>query len=52
MKAMIIEKYGKYVPLVMSEQPMPDIGEHDVPVEIHAASLNPIDSTFAEPKSA
>lgn len=44
MKAMVIEKYGKNVPLLMKEQPMPSLGEHDVLVEIHAASLNPIDS--------
>lgn len=43
MKAITIEKYGKSVPVVMTEQPMPNIGEHDVLVEIHAASLNPID---------
>ncbi|MEC0371277.1 NADP-dependent oxidoreductase [Paenibacillus chibensis] len=48
MKAMIIEKYGKNVPLVMTEQPMPNIGEHDVLVEIHAASLNPIDYKIKE----
>lgn len=48
MKAMIIENYGKNVPLVMTEQPMPNIGEHDVLVEIHAASLNPIDSKIKE----
>ncbi|OPA73060.1 NADPH:quinone reductase [Paenibacillus selenitireducens] len=48
MKAMIIEKYGKNVPLIMTEQPMPDIGEHDVLVEIHAASLNPIDFKIKE----
>ncbi|MED4779493.1 NADP-dependent oxidoreductase [Brevibacillus choshinensis] len=50
MKAMIIEKYGKNVPLVISEQPMPNIGEHDVLVEIHAASLNPIDFKIKEGK--
>lgn len=50
MKAMIIEKYGKNVPLVMAEQPMPHIGEHDVLVEIHAASLNPIDYKMKEGK--
>ena len=50
MKAIIIEKYGKNVPLIMSEQPMPNIGEHDVLVEIHAASLNPIDSKIKEGK--
>ncbi|GGA45976.1 NADP-dependent oxidoreductase [Paenibacillus physcomitrellae] len=50
MKAMVIEKYGKNVPLKMSEQPMPDIREHDVLVEIHAASLNPIDFKIKEGK--
>ncbi|OZB92207.1 NADP-dependent oxidoreductase [Paenibacillus sp. XY044] len=48
MKAMTIKKYGKNVPVVMSEQPMPNIGEHDVLVEIHAASLNPIDYKIKE----
>lgn len=50
MKAMTINKYGKNVPLVMTEQPMPSIGEHDVLVEIHAASLNPIDYKIKEGK--
>ncbi|MNJ45004.1 Zinc-type alcohol dehydrogenase-like protein [compost metagenome] len=44
MKAMVIEKYGKDAPLVLKERPIPVLGEHDVLVEIHAASLNPIDS--------
>ncbi|MEK0314990.1 NADP-dependent oxidoreductase [Cohnella sp. 56] len=51
MKAIVIEKYGKDVPLVMTEQPMPAIGEHDVLVEIHAASLNPIDFKIKEGKT-
>ncbi|WP_136605409.1 NADP-dependent oxidoreductase [Paenibacillus dokdonensis] len=50
MKAMIIEKYGKNSPLFMTEQPMPEIGAHDVLVEIHAASLNPIDFKIKEGK--
>ncbi|MFH5187187.1 NADP-dependent oxidoreductase [Paenibacillus sp. TAB 01] len=50
MEAMIIEKYGKNVPLVMAERPLPNIGEHDVLVEIHAASLNPIDYKIKEGK--
>jgi alcohol dehydrogenase len=51
MKAMIIEKYGKNAPLIMTERPTPDIGEHDVLVEIHAASLNPIDFKIKEGKA-
>ncbi|GAB6930919.1 NADP-dependent oxidoreductase [Paenibacillus sp. JCM 10914] len=50
MKAMSIEKYGKNVPLLMSERPLPGIGDHDVLVEIHAASLNPIDFKIKEGK--
>ncbi|WP_152392824.1 NADP-dependent oxidoreductase [Paenibacillus guangzhouensis] len=50
MKAIVIEKYGKNVPFVMTEQPIPTIGEHDVLVEIHAASLNPIDYKIKEGK--
>ncbi|MFJ9501842.1 NADP-dependent oxidoreductase [Brevibacillus centrosporus] len=50
MKAMIIEKYGKQVPFAIAEQSMPTIGEHDVLVEIHAASLNPIDFKIKEGK--
>ncbi|NWL88139.1 NADPH:quinone reductase [Paenibacillus sp. 79R4] len=51
MKAITIEKYGKRVPFVMTEQPMPDIGEQDVLVEIHAASLNPIDYKIKQGKA-
>lgn len=50
MKAITIKKYGKNVPFVMTEQPVPHIGEHDVLVEIHAASLNPIDYKIKEGK--
>lgn len=50
MKAITIEQYGKDVPLVLTEQPVPQIGEHDVLVEIHAASLNPIDYKIKEGK--
>ncbi|MNO23142.1 Zinc-type alcohol dehydrogenase-like protein [compost metagenome] len=50
MKAITIEKYGKDVPIVMTEQPLPHIGKHDVLVEIHAASLNPIDYKIKEGK--
>lgn len=50
MKAIVIENYGKNAPLVLTEQPMPSNGEHDVLVEIHAASLNPIDFKIKEGK--
>ncbi|MFC4802943.1 NADP-dependent oxidoreductase [Neobacillus sp. GCM10023253] len=43
MKAMVIDRYGKNVPLRLMERPTPLVGEHEVLVEIHAASINPID---------
>jgi len=42
MKAMIIEKYGKY-PFLLADIPTPAVGDYDVLAEIHAASINPID---------
>lgn len=50
MQAMVIEKYGKNVPLIQKKMPTPPIGDHDVLVEIHAASLNPIDYKIKEGK--
>ncbi|WP_409347143.1 NADP-dependent oxidoreductase [Paenibacillus sp. MBLB4367] len=42
MQAMVIEKYGKY-PLKLADIPIPEVGDHDVLAEIHAASINPLD---------
>ncbi|MEK8132364.1 NADP-dependent oxidoreductase [Paenibacillus filicis] len=50
MKAITIDQYGKNVPLRMTDQPTPVVGAHDVLVEIHAASLNPIDFKIKEGK--
>lgn len=50
MKAMVVEKYGEHVPLLLKDRPMPVVGEYDVLVEIHAASLNPIDQKIKEGK--
>lgn len=47
MKAMIIEKYGK-VPLRPADVPIPDIGENEILAEIHAASINPLDSKIRD----
>lgn len=49
MKAMIIERYGKF-PMRMAEIPTPSIGEHEVLAEIHAASINPIDFKIRDGK--
>ncbi|MCF6136405.1 NADP-dependent oxidoreductase [Pseudalkalibacillus berkeleyi] len=43
MRAMMINKYGKNEQLHMKEIDQPEVGVHDVLVEIHAASVNPID---------
>jgi alcohol dehydrogenase len=50
MRAMVIDRYGKDVPLRLAELPMPEIGEQDVLVEIHAASVNPVDYKIRDGK--
>lgn len=42
MRAMVIEQYGKH-PLRLADIPIPVVGDHDVLVEIYAASVNPLD---------
>lgn len=49
MKAMVIDGYGK-VPLRLVEIPLPEIGENEVLAEIHAASINPLDSKIRDGK--
>lgn len=44
MKAFILDRYGKSVGLRMGEIPEPEVHEDDVLVEIHAASVNVLDS--------
>ncbi len=43
MKAFIIEKYGKADVVHLAEMPEPTLQADDVLVEIHAASINPLD---------
>ena len=47
MKAMVIDTYGK-VRLNLVEVPLPEIGENEVLAEIHAASINPLDSKIRD----
>ncbi|MBM7601494.1 NADPH:quinone reductase-like Zn-dependent oxidoreductase [Virgibacillus halotolerans] len=47
MKAMVIDTYGK-VPLHLVEVPLPEIGENEILAEIHAASINPLDSKIRD----
>ena len=44
MKAFILDRYGKGSPLRLGELPEPVLKDTDVLVEIHAASVNPIDN--------
>lgn len=43
MKAFVIERYGKQEPLRLADVPEPMLGEQDVLVQVHAASINPLD---------
>lgn len=44
MKAFIIERYGKKEAGRIGEMPEPEVREDDVLIQIHAASVNPLDS--------
>jgi NADPH:quinone reductase-like Zn-dependent oxidoreductase len=44
MKAFILDRYGKAVGLRMGEMPEPEMREDDVLVQVHAASVNVLDS--------
>jgi NADPH:quinone reductase-like Zn-dependent oxidoreductase len=48
MKAFIVDRYGSGAR--MSEMPVPQLRDDDVMVEIHAASLNPLDSKIRDGK--
>ncbi|TIL74093.1 MAG: NADP-dependent oxidoreductase [Mesorhizobium sp.] len=48
MKAFIIDRYAKNAPLRLGDVPEPEVGEKDVLVQIHAASLNLLDSKIRD----
>lgn len=48
MKAFILDRYQKKVPLRLGEVPEPAVSEEDVLVEVHAAGLNPLDSKIRD----
>ncbi|WP_200921946.1 hypothetical protein [Novosphingobium sp. Leaf2] len=48
MKAFVLDAYGKGAPLRLADVPDPIIGADDVLIEIHAASLNPLDSKIRD----
>jgi NADPH:quinone reductase-like Zn-dependent oxidoreductase len=43
MKAFVVERYGDADTVRASDVPDPQVGDHDVLVRIHAASVNPLD---------
>ena len=47
MKAFILDQYGKGA-LRLGDAPEPEVGQHDVLVQIHAASVNPLDSKIRD----
>ncbi|MFH6996612.1 NADP-dependent oxidoreductase [Flavobacterium sp. FlaQc-57] len=44
MRAFVIHKYSKNEPLQLENVPIPEVGDNDVLVEIHASGLNLLDS--------
>ena len=43
MKAFVVSKYGKTNSVEAVERPEPELGDGDVLIEVHAASVNPLD---------
>lgn len=43
MKAAVIERYGGADVLEIRDMPMPVVGDHDLLIEVYAASVNPVD---------
>ena len=48
MKAFILDAYGSKRQLRLGEMPAPDVRDHDVLVEIHAAGVNPLDAKIRD----
>ncbi|MCD9118490.1 NADP-dependent oxidoreductase [Pseudomonas bijieensis] len=47
MKAFLIDRYGRNSGR-MGDLPAPEVGDHDVLVRVHAASVNPLDSKISQ----
>jgi len=48
MKAFIIDRYGKNAGIRLGEMPDPEVRDDDVLIQIHAASVNPLDSKIRD----
>src|SRR5437879_3079452 len=43
MRALVVTEFGSADVLKMRDSPVPEPGEHDLLIEVHAGALNPID---------
>ena len=50
MKAFTIDRYGNNDHVRAGQVPVPELHDDDVLVEIHAASINPLDSRITDGK--
>lgn len=48
MKAFILDRYGKNSALRFGDMPEPEVRDHDVLIDIHAAALNPLDAKIRD----
>ena len=48
MKAFVLERYGKRSALVPTEMPQPALRDDEVLIEVHAASVNVLDSKIRD----
>ena len=48
MKAFIVDRYGRGGILRAGEMPEPEVGEHDVLVQVHAAGVNALDAKIRD----
>ncbi len=48
MKAFVLESYGKNRPLKLADWPVPALRDDEVLVEVHAASVNPLDAKIRD----
>lgn len=48
MKAFYIERYGNKDVLRTGDRPMPELGDHDVLVDVHAAGVNQLDAKIRD----
>lgn len=48
MKAFLLDRYGKNSALRLGDMPEPEVRDHDVLIDIHAAALNPLDAKIRD----